>query len=217
MRFPILPILLIASCSIPDPTTVPLTCTDTDPCPPGRFCTSGVCSQPPSSDGPLADMSANTDDLPPAYDLSNSADLAEVIGCKSAVGAVRLADKVYKCPGVFSATNKASGLCAAGYSVCGTLPAAAATLCNTQPGFFASSLIGSRRDIDPPGASVCSQAELLRTVYGCGAGGLVAATTCSSFTRLIDCDRNVGTWACASTLDASSQNLATNGVLCCAP
>ena len=61
------------------------------------------------------------------------------------------------------------------------------------------------------------QAELLRTVYGCGAGGLVAATTCSSLTRLVDCDRNVGTWACASSLDASSQNLATNGVLCCAP
>lgn len=218
MRFPILPFLLVASCSIPDPSTLPLICTVTDPCPPGRSCTNGVCSQPPAPDGPLvADMTMNTDDLPPSADLSSSADLAEVVGCKGAVGAVRLAEKVYKCPGVFSPVNKASGLCAAGYSVCGTLPPAAATLCNTQPGFFASSLIGSRRDIDPPGASVCSQAELLRTVYGCGAGGLVAATTCSSLTRLIDCDRNVGTWACASSLDASSQNLATNGVLCCAP
>lgn len=215
MRFPIIPLLVLASCSIPDPTTLPLVCSDTDPCPPGRFCTQGVCSQP-AADGPL-DMTMKTDDLPPSADLSSSADLAEVVGCKGAVGAVRLAEKVYKCPGVFSPVNKASGLCAAGYSVCGTLPPAAATLCNTQPGFFASSLIGSRRDIDPPGASVCSQAELLRTVYGCGAGGLVAATTCSSLTRLIDCDRNVGTWACASSLDASSQNLATNGVLCCAP
>ena len=77
-------------------------------------------------------------------------------------------------------------------------------------------MIGSRRDIDAPGASLCTQAELLRTVYGCGAG-LVAGTTCAGLTRLVDCDRNVGTWSCGNSLDASSQNKATNGVLCVPP
>lgn len=211
--FPFGMALLCSACIISDPTTVPLICTPQDPCPSGRTCTGGVCSDPVADvDLAAADLSAM--DLA-TTDAATVSDLAEPNGCKA--GGTRLAAGVYKCPGVFSpGAAKASLLCASTHSLCSKLDPAVAATCNAQPGFFASSIIGSRRDIDPVGTGICNQTEIFRVVYGCGAGGLAASAVCSGLARLVDCQASLATWTCSANLDASSQSTATNGVLCCA-
>lgn len=203
----ILPLLLLAGCTVADPATVPLVCDTANPCPAGRSCADGQCSETPdlsivldlgidaSSDGPVPD-------------------LAEPNGCKSGTG-TRLAPGEWRCQGTFGGAIKASSLCSSGYSLCTKLTAGALTACNGLPGFFASTQMGSRRDTDPVGTSRCDGAEIVKTIFGCGSGGTAASMPCSGLPRLIDCSASVLTWTCGSSLDTTSQNVSTNGVLCC--
>jgi hypothetical protein len=142
-------------------------------------------------------------------------DMTEPSGCAAGDG-VRLPSGIYKCPGAFGGTApKASALCASGFAPCQTINAAAQAACNAEPFFFASAIIGSRRDGAAPGTGKCDQSELYGVVYGCGNSSLVASMSCGGFDHLIDCNQQVATWTCASTLDATVNKLKGNGVLCC--
>ena len=203
-------LLALAACSIPDPTQVPLRCDTDNPCPSGRTCLSdGQCSDPP-------DMSASSNqDAAVAADMpASDPDLLEPNGCKDGNG-TRLAAGQWRCPGVFGGANpKASALCASGFAVCQTLDATAQQACNALPGFFASTVIGSRKDGTPYGTGQCDQRELHAVVYGCG-NGLTASMACSGFDRLVDCNQSLTTWTCDTTIDKTAQKNALNGVLCC--
>jgi hypothetical protein len=141
-------------------------------------------------------------------------DLVEAPGCRAGNG-TRLGIGQWLCPGSFGGTSpKASVLCATGFTLCAALDAQALAACATAPGFFASSVIGSRKDTAPVGTGQCDQKELIPVVYGCGVGnGIVASMACSGFPKLIDCT-NFG-WTCATTLDGTSSTNPKNGVLCC--
>lgn len=106
-------------------------------------------------------------------------------------------------------------LCSNGYTPCLEINATAQAACNAAPFFFASAIIGSRRDAAPPGTGQCDQRELYPVVYGCGSSSLTASTSCGGFDHLIDCNQQVGTWTCASTLEATVNKQKGNGVLCC--
>lgn len=204
-------LLTVAACSIPDPTQVPLRCDQANPCPSGRLClSSGECSDPP-------DMTVSGQDAAAPVDMTSTPnpDLLEPNGCKDGNG-TKLGAGQWRCPGAFGsgANPKASAMCASGYAVCQTLDAAAQQACNALPGFFASTVIGSRKDGTPYGTGQCDQRELHAVVYGCG-NGLAATMTCSGFDKLIDCNQQIATWTCATTIDATSQKNALNGVLCC--
>lgn len=149
-------------------------------------------------------------------DMSGStADMTEKPGCAAADGK-RLGPGVYKCPGAFGGTNpKASALCASGYSPCTKIDAQAQAACNADPFFFASAIIGSRKDLAPLGSGQCDQRELYPVVYGCGNSGRQASMTCSGFDHLVDCNEQLTTWTCASSLDATTNKQKGNGVLCC--
>lgn len=211
MRLHFLAVSLLASaCSIADPSTVPLQCDENNPCPTGRVCEdTGMCSQP-------ADLS-----MAPPADMSTpdgaSGDMSEANGCKT--NGTRLAAGEWRCPGAFNSTNKASSLCAAGFTLCAKLSPAALAACNALTGFAASSLIGSRKDTDAVGTARCDQAEIVRVVFGCGSGGgsVNASMTCGAMTRIVDCSAQGAIWNCGNTLDTTSQASSANGVLCCAP
>ena len=203
--------LTFTSCSIPDPSQVPLRCDQDNPCPAGRTClVSGECSDPSDMSVALAD-GATTADM---TTVANPPDMSEPKGCKDG-GGTRLAPGQWRCPGVFGGTNpKASALCSTGFVVCQALDPAALAACNGMPGFFASTVIGSRRDTTPYGTGQCDQRELHRVVYGCG-NGLTASMSCSGFDKLIDCNQQLATWTCDATIDGTAQKNALNGVLCC--
>ena len=209
--FPLLLLILVAGCTIPDPATIPLSCDPANPCPSGRSCIDGQCSQDQPDLSIVVDLGidASIDGMLPAPDL------AEPSGCKGSGS--RLEAGEWRCPGTFGGAVKASSLCASGYSVCAKLTPAALSACNAQAGFFASTQMGSRRDTDPIGTSKCDNSEIVKTVFGCGGGGTLASMQCSGLTRVIDCSASVLTWTCGSTLDTTSQNVGTNGVLCCSP
>lgn len=204
--------LTLAGCSIPDPTQVPLRCDQDNPCPDGRRCLEdGECSAPP-------DMQAISPDASVVPDLTTMSppDMAEANGCKDGNG-TRLGAGQWRCPGAFGGANpKASALCSTGYVVCAALDAAALQVCNGLTGFFASSVIGSRRDGTPYGTSQCDQRELHKVVFGCG-NGRVASMACSGFDKLVDCNEQIATWTCDTTIDGTQQKNALNGVLCCKP
>jgi|JI10StandDraft_1071094.scaffolds.fasta_scaffold16401_6 hypothetical protein len=206
----LLPLIFLSGCQIQDPSGVPLLCDAANPCPPGRDCVGGMCADNADISVPsvtdLSDVDANQSDL-------GGTDLAEPPGCQS--GGTRLAPKEWACPGVFGITKKASSLCAVGFAPCLKLSAAALAVCNSRSGFFASQLFGSRRDTDPVGTSRCDQAELVKTILGCGVGGTTSSMSCSGMNRLADCSAAVTTWTCGANLDASGNNNAANGVLCC--
>ena len=201
-----LPLILLAGCSIADPATVPLSCDTANPCPSARTCIDGQCSDQPDLSIVDLGIDASTDGMLPVPDL------AEPNGCKGSGS--RLAPGEWRCQGTFGGAVKASSLCASGYSPCSKLTPTALTACNALPGFFASTQMGSRRDTDPIGTSRCDLAEIVKTVFGCGAGTL-ASMQCSGLTRVIDCSASVLTWTCGTSLDTTSQNVSTNGVLCC--
>lgn len=202
-------VLYLAACTIPDPTQVPLRCDDANPCPSGRVCASGQCSDPSdmaTTDGAVADGSATGDMLVP--------DMGEPNGCANGNGS-RLDKGQWRCMGAFGGTNpKASALCASGFKVCDSLTSGAQQACNALPGFFASQIIGSRRDGMPYGVGQCDQRELHRVVYGCG-NGLTASMACSGFDKLIDCNQQFMFWTCDASIDSTMQKNASNGVLCC--
>lgn len=141
------------------------------------------------------------------------ADMTEVPGCKG--NGTRLGPGQWRCPGAFGGMNpKASDLCAAGFTPCKTLDAAALAVCNGMAGFFASSVIGSRRDTSSPGTGQCDQREIYAVIYGCG-NGLNASQACSGFDKLLDCQQQIATWTCATNLDGTTNKNGANGVLCC--
>lgn len=195
-------LLSFLHCTIADPAGVALLCDANNPCPEGRQCTDGQCADPAVQDASISDLTVTTD-------------LAEVAGCRASNG-TRLGTGQWLCPGSFGgASPKASTLCASGFTLCATLDAQALAACNAAAGFFASSVIGSRKDTAPVGTGQCDQKELIAVVYGCGVGaGLTASMACSGFPKLIDCYMNAG-WNCATTLDGTSSVNPKNGVLCC--
>ncbi len=189
------------ACTIADPAGVALLCDANNPCPEGRQCTDGQCSDPSPQDASVSDLIVITD-------------LVETPGCRAGNG-TRLGIGQWLCPGSFGGTSpKASVLCATGFTLCAALDAQALAACATAPGFFASSVIGSRKDTAPVGTGQCDQKELIPVVYGCGVGnGIVASMACSGFPKLIDCT-SFG-WTCGTTLDGTSSINPKNGVLCC--
>lgn len=199
--------LFVAACSIPDPDQVPLRCDSANPCPEGRQC---------QADGMCSPAAASMADLGVATDMTGaSVDMSERPGCAGPDG-TRLGPGTYKCPGAFGGTNpKASALCAQGYAPCDKIDAAALAACNAGPSFFASAIIGSRRDFTPPGTGQCDQRELFPVVYGCGSSGRVASMACSGFDHLIDCNEQLSFWTCGTSLDATTSKQKNNGVLCC--
>ena len=194
-------LLSFLHCTIADPAGVALLCDANNPCPEGRQCTDGQCADPAAQDASISDLTVTTD-------------LSEVSGCRASNG-TRLGTGQWLCPGSFGgASPKASTLCANGFTLCATLDAQALAACNAAAGFFASSVIGSRKDTAPVGTGQCDQKELIAVVYGCGIGnGLVASMACSGFPKLIDCT-SFG-WSCGTTLDGTSSLSPKNGVLCC--
>lgn len=194
-------LLPFLSCTIADPAVVALICDPSNPCPEGRQCTDGQCSDPS-----IPDASVN--------DLVVTPDLVETPGCRASNG-TRLGIGQWLCPGSFGGTSpKASMLCAPGFAICVTLDSNALAICNATPGFFASTFIGSRRDPAPAGTGQCDQKEAKPVVYGCGSSGYSASTTCSGLTRVIDCATSV-VWICGATIDSTTSPSPTSGVLCC--
>lgn len=194
------------ACSIPSPESVPLRCDPDNPCPEGRTCQAGMCSVP-LDDHDLGTSSGMDSGLP---------DASEVSGCKAANGR-RLGANQWACSGAFgdSGKPKASELCATGFTVCPQLDSAALAACNSMAGFWASPIIGSRRDTATPGTGQCDQREIMAVVYGCGMSGLAASMACNGYSRLIDCNSQLGVWICGTTIDATTSRNASNGVLCC--
>lgn len=200
-------LLSLLSCEIADPAGVALKCDDGNPCPEGRQCTDGQCSE-------LSDLSVQSD-ASSTNDLTAAPDLADAPGCQAGNG-VRLGTGQWRCPGMFGGTSpKASDLCSVGFTLCAALDATALAACNAAAGFFASPVIGSRKDLAPAGTGQCDQRELFPVVYGCGANGLAASTVCSGYPKLIDCQQQVGVWTCGTTLDGTTNRNPSNGVLCC--
>lgn len=206
----ILPAIFLAAC-ISDATQIPIKCGPTDPCPEGQQCgAAGLCVTP---DQPAMD------DMAMSSDAASNVDQAMMPGSGCTRGTATNLGRAWACRTMYNKTTMtASSACSQGFHVCRDstdIGAASLTACGNLDGFYAASYIGSRNEFQMPGAATCGQGELYKVIFGCGKGGVAAATSCVGLSRVIDCASSTTSYTCAGVIDGVDGRAATDGVLCC--
>lgn len=202
-------LLALSACFNPDLSRVTLTCVaGRDICPDNLVCTGGICVDP------NADLSASLADLLPA-----GPDLAPIAGCSTGTG-YPVGDAVVACPGSFKA-GEAASLCAAGYAPCVSAPRLDTAACKKLQGFFIANVVGRYPTAKNLAAVVCTGNDFYRVVFGCGnpIAGRTAATSCGSFSQLVDCEDRSSDFKCPigpfEGITGMSNPFPLDGVLCC--
>ena len=199
-RLPLLSVslLLLACFSSPPTGSIPVRCSDNDPCPEGWVCRESLCVQP----GPAAqDMTA-----PP--DLSIPA-----VGCASGGGS-KLSDRVYACPGAFG-IGEARALCSTGWQFCTDGSSVPLTDCQALSTFFVADVPAHLTPVYMCGPTTIYQ----RALMGCGTCGLCVDSgtyQCSGF-RFFVRNKQGYDMDGGSSLDKTINNDSRNGILCCKP
>ena len=206
-------VCLLAGCF--DPGIAPLRCSDEQPkCPDGLTCQGGTCQADSADASAIADLSST--DMR-TIDMSQS-------GCASGAGFPIGTMGCWACAGTFSAAKPASSLCASGYS----LPANAAKIPDADcikvtGGFFVSSVYGATsRNFADPTFSQCGvfTGGLVEPgFFGCGSasgsGTLSPSGVCNGFRQQLQCLAVNGLTCPRSDINQNTNQLATNGVICC--
>jgi hypothetical protein len=189
--------LCFTGCFNPRPATY--LCDQSNACPPGLYCVSGLCAAMPSADaGPI--------------DLTNP---SQSSGCKN--GSETQVGIAFACPGAYSPAAPASSLCAASWEPCQNAAGINLTKCDSLGAFFASGYLGKAYQVED---FVCTGSDASypqRDVYGCGQRtGTMDLLVCNGFLDyLIPGDAFWSSPNLATSLDDTTDTSTTDGVLCC--
>ena len=201
-RLPLLSVslLLLACFSSPPTGSIPVRCSDSDPCPEGWVCRESLCVQP----GPAAqDMTASPDLSIPA------------VGCASGGGS-KLSDRVYACPGAFG-IGEARALCSTGWQTCKDAGLVPLTDCQTLAGFYVADVPAHLN----PGFTCGGTTIYERLLMGCGGCVAICCDTgvyqCGGFRICIRNKQGSFNMDAGSSLDKTTNSDPKNGVLCCKP
>jgi hypothetical protein len=192
-------LLILGACFSPDSTGISFKCDAQNPCTEGFSCIAGLCATAQAA----------------AVDAGISMDLLPGTGCAKGNG--QPFGAAYGCPGTFDPVNPASSLCAAGWSLCNMGSQVNLTICDSISHFFSSGFMGIA---DWGGTNTCTGSDITlpyRTSLGCGNRTNVGAVyPCNGFNSgLLPSDPNWSSPLHATSLDQTTNTLATNGVLCC--
>ncbi len=202
--------LAVLLCACFDPGPAPLLCSEAQPgCPDGLVCLGGMCMDSTSGAGDMQVMDMMITDL------------SSLPGCADGKGSSIGNNGCWTCPGIFSASKKASTLCRSGFSIPTNSNLIADSDClAVVSGFFYASVFGATNFMySDPNQAVCSNMPLtlIPAFFGCGPGGGVVSpgVACRGFRPNLQCSSSNGLTCQDSDLDKAANSKATNGVLCC--
>ena len=211
---------LVWACYNPDLSKTHYTCTPAEPVCPDTYVCDGAHCVPPGS--PPADLSVSDVALPPP------ADQRPPHGCASGRGAP-VGMGAWACPGLYD-PGHVRAMCAPGFEICKSAAGVDLSICRTTNGFYIADVRGydERKDCSTDASAVlCSYINNRERPLWFGCGSLtgyqqICRRGCSGFVQA-----NNGSIAATipgppfvdsftSDIDEQTNNVSTNGVLCCA-